>query len=94
MCDFPSGEKVIIKFSAKWCGPCKAISPAYNSLAKEFPNIVFHEVDVDEHEEFAQEYNITGMPTFIFLYKSNEINRLTGADKNKLQTFVENLNKV
>ena len=33
----------------------------------EFASVVFLKVDVDENEDAAQEYNITAMPTFIFV---------------------------
>lgn len=87
-------EKAILKFSAVWCKPCKEIAPFYLTLSKEFPNITFCEIDIDENEEFANMYNVTGMPTFISLYKGEEISRFSGADKNQLRTLSETLNKM
>ena len=39
----------------------------------EFSDVVFLKVDVDENEEAAQEYNITAMPTFIFVKNSTKV---------------------
>ena len=39
----------------------------------EFSDVVFLKVDVDENEEAAQEYNISAMPTFIFVKNSNKV---------------------
>lgn len=42
-------------------------------LTKEFPNVVFLKVDVDECEEIAAQYEITSMPTFVFLKNKNKV---------------------
>ena len=36
-------------------------------MSKEMADVVFLKVDVDENEDAAQEYNISAMPTFIFI---------------------------
>ena len=35
--------------------------------------VVFLKVDVDENEDAAAEYNITAMPTFIFIKNGNKV---------------------
>lgn len=74
----------VIKFSAQWCLPCKKIAPLFNKLAKQYTDIHFYDVDVDENQLLAERMNITGMPTFVFLKEKKEILRLTGADEKKL----------
>ena len=61
------GKLVVIDFFATWCGPCKMIAPKIEQMAGSMANVVFLKVDVDEAEDVAQEYNISAMPTFIFL---------------------------
>jgi len=60
----------VIDFFATWCGPCKMIAPPIEEMSKTLENVVFLKVDVDEAEAAAQEFNISAMPTFIFM-KSN-----------------------
>ena len=42
------GNLIVIDFTATWCGPCKAIKPKIHELAKQGPNVIFVEIDVDE----------------------------------------------
>ncbi|XP_077869349.1 thioredoxin-like, partial [Saccoglossus kowalevskii] len=40
---------VVVDFSAQWCGPCRMIAPKVKDMAKEFPDLVFLKIDVDEN---------------------------------------------
>jgi thioredoxin len=55
-----SGEIIIIDFWATWCGPCKVISPIFETLSQnEYDKKVkFYKVDVDEQEAISQEVGI------------------------------------
>ena len=48
----------VFDFWATWCGPCKVISPIFERLADQFPNVEFYKVDVDAAEEIAQEVGV------------------------------------
>jgi thioredoxin 1 len=85
-----SGKAVVLDFSATWCGPCKMISPVYSLLSDEFKDsIVFIKVDVDVNAETAAKYDVTAMPTFVFISKSGEVvDRLAGANADRLREMV------
>ena len=85
----PKGKAIFIKFSAKWCGPCKHIAPHYERLAQENPNNVFISLDVDECENVAKDFKIRGMPTFVVVKDDKEVSRIVGADRRKLIAVVE-----
>ena len=78
--EVPQQGAVIIDFFATWCGPCKRIAPTYEKLAEAFTNVTFLKVDVDEAPELTNEYNISAMPTFVFLKNGKEVKRVEGAD--------------
>lgn len=88
-------ELVVIDFTATWCGPCKRISPIFETLASENENIECVKVDVDEAEEIVELCEINCMPTFKF-YKSGEhFKTLTGSNEQELRNlFAELSNSV
>ncbi|KAL1502097.1 hypothetical protein ABEB36_007293 [Hypothenemus hampei] len=81
-------ELVVIDFFATWCGPCKMISPKLAELASEFSDIHIFKVDVDECGELAMEYNISSMPTFVFIKNKKQILTFSGANYEKLRASI------
>mmetsp|Transcript_17411 Transcript_17411/g.20858 ORF Transcript_17411/g.20858 Transcript_17411/m.20858 type:complete len:201 (+) Transcript_17411:165-767(+) len=82
---------VIVKFTAEWCKPCKAISPVYHKLATTF-NATFVEVDVDEMDEIAASMNVAMMPTFLILKgtkKQDLVATVRGANEQNLTSVIE-----
>lgn len=92
--EIPQDKKVIIDFYADWCGPCKRIAPVFVELDEKFPNILFLKVNVDEAEELAQGFEITSLPTFVFLDNGNIFYKMEGANLNEVITTLEQLNNV
>lgn len=65
----------VIAFGAPWCRDCKIAEPFLNELSKEYPDISFYHVDVDEDENIRAELNIRHIPTIIFLKNGEEIHQ-------------------
>ncbi|MCO5592010.1 hypothetical protein L7F22_046004 [Adiantum nelumboides] len=80
-----SGKVVVVDFTATWCGPCKFIAPFFAELSEKYPNLVFLKVDVDDHSEISQEYEIRAMPTFLFIVDSKTTEKIVGANKTELE---------
>lgn len=70
-------DKQIIKFYATWCGPCKMIKPVVDKLASE-TGIPLVEIDIDENPEFADAYNVQGVPTLVLVEDGEEVARHVG----------------
>ncbi|KAL9273119.1 Thioredoxin H-type 1-like protein [Drosera capensis] len=60
-------KKVVVDFTASWCGPCRFIAPILADIAKKTPHVIFLKVDVDELKAVAEELAVEAMPTFLFL---------------------------
>lgn len=89
-----SGKAVCVQFSAKWCGPCKRITPDMHKLAEENKSIQFYYVDVDEWEEIAGEgdggFNVAQLPTFVFYKDGSEVaSRITGANLDNVKKVIQ-----
>ena len=66
------------KFSAAWCGPCKALAPVINEIKGQFPNVTFEDYDVDVAYDEATKYGIRSVPTVIIEKDGKEIERFAG----------------
>ncbi|XP_060616822.2 thioredoxin-like [Anolis sagrei] len=84
-------QLVVIDFSAKWCGPCKMIRPAFHELAVRYEHVLFCIVDIDLAEGVADLCNITAVPTFQFFMKGEKIFEMTGANAKKLEKKIKEL---
>ena len=56
-------------------------------MSKEMADVVFLKVDVDENEDAAQEYNISAMPTFIFIKNQAKVSSLYYMQTNRFYRF-------
>lgn len=91
--EVPQQGAVVIDFFATWCGPCKRIAPTYEKLSEAFPKIAFLKCDVDESAELVNMFDVSAMPTFVFLKNGQVIKRVEGADMAGLEAGFDLLTK-
>jgi len=86
-----SNEPVLVDFHATWCGPCKAMAPALDQVAKEMTGKVkVVKVDVDENPRVTGTYGIRAMPTLLIFKGGKVAAQHTGAivQKKKLEDWI------
>jgi thioredoxin 1 len=66
------------KFSAVWCGPCRALAPVINEVKTQFSNVIFEDYDVDVAYDEATKYGVRSVPTIIIEKDGKEVERFTG----------------
>ena len=78
-----SCKKVILKFSAVWCGPCRASLPLFEELSgnNNYQNVTFVEIDVEKGGEIANRYVIRGIPAFVCLSGNKVVGKIVGFDQ-------------
>lgn len=85
-----AGKLVVVDFFATWCGPCKVIAPKLDEFQNTYSDkIVIIKVDVDECEDLAAKYNISSMPTFLFIKNKEVVDQFAGANGEKLESFIK-----
>mgnify|MGYP006271881019 CR=1 FL=1 len=89
LCKDASLQLIIVDFYAEWCGPCKMIAPKLEQLSNKYLNAIFVKINVDIAEEIATHFNISSMPSFVFIKNFSEVDRVIGANIQKIEEVLK-----
>ena len=81
----------VIRASAEWCGPCKKLTPIFEEVKQDFPNVEFFDFDVDSNIDLSLKYSIRSVPTVIIENDGVVVEQIFGL--NSKQKYVEIISK-
>lgn len=85
----------VTRFSASWCGPCKALAPMFKELEANITDVKFITVDVEEKPMIAELYQVRSVPTVIIEKDNVVVHKFTGLlSKQKYIEAIEGVKNV
>ena len=86
-----SDVPVLVDYWAEWFGPCKALAPLLEDLAKDYGGkLKIAKVNVDENQQLARKYNIKAIPTLMLFKDGNvQASKLGMMSKPQLTAFLD-----
>ena len=70
-------DTVLVQFHSTKCGPCRAMHPVVQSL--ETAGYPLQKIDVDEQPQYADQFKVKSLPTFVLFSRGREVHRLEGS---------------
>ncbi len=81
--------KVIVQYSAGWCGNCRIMKPKFKKMATENEDISFVLIDAEKNPNSRQLADVSNLPTFAAFENGTLLNQVQTNKVDVLKTFVD-----
>lgn len=87
--DLISGsDRVLVQYTAGWCGNCRIMKPKFRKLATEIPGITFIIADAEKFPNSRKLANVDNLPTFAAFNKGELLKQVQTNKFEVLKDFV------
>ena len=83
--------KVMVQYSATWCGNCRIMKPKFKKLASENEALTFVLVDAENNPESRKLANVSNLPTFATFVNGKLVNE---TQTNKQEVLADLVNEI
>ena len=74
-----SNVPVVVDFNAKWCGPCRKLSPILNEIETTLDGKVkIAQIDADVNRDLLTKYSVSGLPSLLIFKDGEPVERMVG----------------
>ena len=84
-----SQPKVIVQYSAGWCGNCRIMKPKFKKMSAENEGISFVLIDAEKNPNARQLADVSNLPTFAAFQNGALINQVQTNKADVLKNFVD-----
>ena len=84
-------QKVVVQYSASWCGNCRIMKPKFKKLAAENQEMAFVMVDAEKFPESRKLAEVNNLPTFATFVNGSKVNQTQTNKFEVLKELVEEI---
>lgn len=84
-------DKVVVQYSASWCGNCRIMKPKFKKIASELDEVTFVLVDAEKFPESRKLADVSNLPTFATFVKGEKKNQ---TQTNKFEVLKELVSEI
>ena len=87
--EIQNNEKVLVQYSAGWCGNCRIMKPKFKKMSSENENMHFLMLDAEKNPNSRKLADVSNLPTFAFFKNGELVNEVQTNKADVLLNFVD-----
>jgi len=84
-----ANKKVVVQYSAGWCGNCRIMKPKFKKLASQHEDAVFMIVDAEKYPESRKFAKVDNLPTFAAFNNGDFVKQVQTNKMDVLSSFID-----